>query len=259
MKGYAKVMIAGAVLVVIGFIIFIVFCGLNGWNFNPDYEMKTYECEEEINSLKIDLYAGSIKTVYTDDDKITVEYPENEKFTTRCSYENGVLNIGNGRKHWFDIIWFGKIPLTTVKIPKDTKIDLDVHLNAGSAEISGADYENIKLYLNAGGLEIGDSSCKNFTCEINAGGVETGNLVCEKFYVKLNAGGFESDSLNCPDIEAKMNAGSVSMEIIGIQSEYNIYVDKNAGSCNVSNSSGTTDKKLNVKINAGSFDARFTN
>lgn len=259
MKGYAKMMIAGATIIIIGLIIFTVFCGLNGWRFNPDYEMKTYECDGDVSKLTIDLYAGSIKTVYADVDKVTVEYPESEQFSTNCTYKDGVLDIGNGKKHWYNFLWFGQIPLTTVSIPKNLKIDLNVHLNAGSADISGADYDTVSLYLNAGGVEIGNSSCKSFTCEINAGGVSTGNIACDKFYVKLNAGAFECKSLECPDIEAKMNAGSVSMKIIGIKSEYTISVDKNAGSCNVDNSGGTTGKRLNVKINAGSFDARFTN
>lgn len=268
MKSWIKCIIAGSVILGIGIAIVIIALACNGWsvkNFqfpiplNHEFEMKTYTSEEEITKLKIELYAGSIETVYSDDDKITVEYPESEIFSTDCSLENGVLSISNGKRHWYSFTWCFRIPKITVKIPENAVYDLELRLNAGYVNLAETDYGKVNVYLNAGSLDMGKATCSDFTCELNAGSVNVKGLSTEKVYVKLNAGSFNADEVVCPDIQTKLNAGSASFGIIGIKSEYNVFVEKNAGSCNISNASGSTDKEIRAKINAGSLSFEFSN
>lgn len=260
MKKGAKMIITGATIFVIGLIVFIVFCGLNNWEFNPDYEMKTFVSEGKITKLDINLYAGSIETAYSDDGKISVEYPENDNFTATCELKDGVLTVSNGKKHWYNFNWwFGTIPKITVRIPKDAVYDLNLYLNAGTVDLEKYDYGKVYLKLNAGTVEMDETTCTDFYCYINAGKAEVDGLTCPKTFVQLNAGEFVADDLVCPDIEAKINAGSINLDIIGVKSEYSVFVDKNAGSCNLSNTKGTTDKEIRAKINAGSLSCNFSN
>lgn len=271
-----KMMIAGGVIIAIGLIITLVFVGLNGWRFESEYEMKTFESTEKVTSLDIDFSVGHLTVKYVDSDKITLEYPESKSFRTDCSVSDGKLTVSNGRRHWYNFFGFYHLPATTLSLPKGLAVDLDLEMNAGNVYIEGGEYGNVKIYLNAGNLTLGDSSCASFECKLNAGGADFGNIESDSVYVKLNAGGVNLKDVSCTnmrlelnagnvstgkcsldDLWVKINAGTVNITLDGAQADYSIAVDKNAGSSTISSSHGGA-KKITAKINAGDLNAYFS-
>ena len=232
MKGFVKVMIAGAVIL-----------GLNGWHFKPDWKIENYECAQNSETIKIDYSAGKVKIVYYDGDAVKVEYPVSEKFATTVTEESGTLKLISGKRQWYNLIWFGwDIPDTIIMLPRDAQPACDITLNAGTVDLADGNYKNINM-------------------TINAGAVTFGNITCGNLNLTLNAGAFGSSGITvvCGDVTAELNAGSLKAGISGDKEEYTVTVEAHAGSCNLSPATGTTDKRISVEINAGSCTVNFEN
>ena len=134
---------------------------------------------------------------------------------------------------------------------------IDAVMNAGELKIADGSYGTVKLYMNAGAAYFGETACDSFECRLNAGTVNVKSVECGTVKTDLNAGYANFEKIVCGDIYFKLNAGSADLKIAGAKAEYNISVDKNAGTCNLDGQTGTTDKKLTCKLNAGSLNASF--
>ncbi len=259
MKGYVKVMIAGAVIAAIGLIGFLALLGLNGWNLNPQWETRSYECEQVNDTVKLDYSLGEVNLQFYDGEKILIEYPYSEKIQTVFSENDGIVSITSGKRHWYDVaFWFNfNPPSATIFVPNGLKTDIDAVMNAGELKIADGSYGTVKLYMNAGAAYFGETACDSFECRLNAGTVNVKSVECGTVKTDLNAGYANFEKIVCGDIYFKLNAGSADLKIAGAKAEYNISVDKNAGTCNLDGQTGTTDKKLTCKLNAGSLNASF--
>ncbi len=261
MKGYIKVIITGVVIFSLGLIMFLVVLGLNDWTFSPKYEMKQFESSQNLTTLSIDYSAGVIETKFYDGDKIIVEYPESSRYTTKVTEDNGTLSIVSGKRHWYDVsFWIGKIPKAVVSIPNGLVLDVAAELHAGVITIGDGTFGDVTLKMNAGTVNFGDTVCGKFQLDLNAGAVYVGGATCNSLVTKVNAGTAEIKKLVCNDIKAVVNAGGLQIKIDGVKSEYTISVEKNAGSCNLSGQTSSTEgKKIDAKVNAGSLEVKFTN
>ncbi|MDE6585077.1 MAG: DUF4097 domain-containing protein [Clostridia bacterium] len=259
MKGFGKMIVAGVVIFSIGLIAFLVILGLNDWSLDTDWETKTYECTQDNNTLKLDYSAGPVEVVFYSGDAIKVEYPEAKNYKTEVREHDGKLSVTSGKRYWYNmVIWQQwKIPKTTVYLPKDDVLALDLTLNAGTLKVESGGYSGVKLELNAGTVSLGRIECPELNAKINAGTLNVDGAVCEKITSHVNAGSSHIDGVVCGDIWAKVNAGSSSFDIDVKRAEYNISVDKNAGSCNVSGQTGSSDKKIRAEVNAGSLSFDF--
>ena len=263
MKGLVKMIIAGAVIIGIGIAVILVIGGITNWQYGNgdlgDYEMKTYEASADVENLSVNFSAGELKVVFGDVDKITVNYPESSRYTTKFTENGKNLSMTTGQKHWYDFLgWVKKFPETTITLPKSSEIALTFELNAGSASIEGGDFKNLSAKLNAGKLTIGDVTCANLTYHVNAGEISASGATCDRAVLRTNAGKLTVNELECPDIDAKVNAGSMIIRVDGVESEYTVRTEVNAGSCNYGNRTGTTDKRIEAEVNAGSLDISFT-
>lgn len=263
MKGYVKTIIAGAIILGIGIAVILIAGGTSNWQYVSgdagDYEMKSYEAQTDVKNLSVDFSAGELKIVFGDTDKITVDYPENNRYTTKIEENGENLYLSTGRKHWYD--FFGGItqfPETTVTLPENGGINLVFEMNAGKAQIESGSFSNLSLKLNAGKINIGDIECNNLTCHVNAGDFIVGGAKSSRAVLKVNAGELIVKDLDCPDVDAEVNAGAMKVTVDGIESDYTISTEVNAGSCNKSDRTGTTDKKIRAKANAGSLEINFT-
>ena len=266
MKGFVKTIIAGAVIIGLGVAILLITLGINGWNINvalgnSNFEMKTYNAVNSVETLKVDFYAGSLEIEFYDGDEVKIEYPENKKYSAEINEENGVLSMSTGSRHWYD--WFLNwsiinLPATKISLPADSKVNLDLELNAGSVDVAGGEYGDTKIHINAGSIEAGAIDCGNLSSELNAGSLDMEKAACSDLKIKMNAGTADINRIYCDNIHAKINAGAMNLEVVGSEKEYGISIKKNAGSCNKSDHHGThPDKKITGEINAGSLDISF--
>lgn len=263
MKGMVKAIITGCVFIGIGIVVLLLALGLNGWSFTPNYEMTDYTAETtEIATVELQFNAGKLKTEFYDGEYITVKYPKIENFKTNIIVENGAFKFsGPNKLHWYSFpLGWGKLPETTIKLPKSSTFNLDLQVNAGAVDIAQGTYGTVKIQLNAGAITVnGETECSAFNCTVNAGSATIDNMNCSGLFdCNVNAGSITVKNLICDNIVTEVNAGSLKLKIDGKKADYTITVDKSAGSCDVVNQTGTGGKTLKVDVSAGSVTVEFT-
>ncbi len=260
MRAIIKAIIAGSVIIGVGLIVFMIALALNGWKFAPDFEMAQYTPEGEIKELKIDNSVGNVKTEFYDGDKVIVDYPKSDRYTMTVEEKDGVLTVnGLNKKHWYYFsILPSTLPVTTVKIPKDTVLKLSVTVNAGQVELAEGEYLEANVTINAGSVSVLGMTCSDFKCEVNAGSVSVKSLESASLDCKVKAGSFGAERIACPQVSVNVSAGSADMKIAGVKEEYNITIEKSAGSSNVASQTGTdAAKRIGVSVSAGSVTIDF--
>ncbi|MCH5156656.1 MAG: DUF4097 family beta strand repeat protein [Clostridiales bacterium] len=273
-----KVIIAGAVIFSLGMIILIVSGCAAGWSFDYDanWDMKTYECNDPISNVDLEFSAGTLKVQFYDGDVIKVEYPENKQITSNFSVSGQTLKMETSKLRWHVSLWgLNKIPTTKMFIPQNLQIGWKIKVNAGVVSFESGEYKDVDIRINAGTLSFGDSTFGNLSVQMNAGTTNMEGINCSKVDVDMNAGSFNvanivsnsftadisAGSLNvkklqCDDIAVDLSAGSANLKIAGKKSDYTIKTDVSAGSCNVKSQSGGS-KRLTVDVSAGSVNISF--
>ena len=279
MKGFVKVIIAGAIILGIGVAVLVVVLGANGWQIEGAYEMKTYDCQETNGSLDVDFAAGNLIINYYDGEKIKVEYPENKRMTATILEENGTLTFKTTYKKLINFNWFSKTPDTKIWLPQNLTVALDLDMDAGTVNIPDGEYGSVKIVMDAGSLYAGDISCSSFSlrmsagaatvknvisaggaeCKMSAGDLKIQSLSCPALKCDVSAGSVKAEKLTCDVLNVDVSAGSAAFTLAGAESEYSVSVDKSAGSCNISDRTGSTDKRITADISAGSLEIKFTN
>lgn len=259
MKGFVKVIIAGAIILGIGIAIVIIFGGINNWDFHPEFETKNFSAENEVHTLKIHCNIGPMTVEYYDGDKVYIEYPTSEKYTTSINEKEGTLEFDGLNRNWY-FISFGpfNIPSTKIYIPQSTVVTLDTEMNAGKLTIYSGNYNSMKLKLNAGSVDVKNVKCYDSEIDVNAGSLSVDRITCEKITCDLSAGSIHLKECVSSDISLDVSAGSLSLNVIGNEEEYTISSDVSAGSCNLVNRTGTTSKKLTAEVSAGSINVKFS-
>lgn len=281
MRGFIKVIIVGAVILGLGIGVLAVTLGINGWQIDSDFEIKTFECQEKNTTLDIDFSAGSLEINWYEEEFIKIEYPESSIWTSSISESNGTVSFANkGKFKWNNIpSLFVKVPMTKIWIPLGDILNVKLDMSAGTVKLAGGEYDDINIQMNAGTISTtGNISCDKLTVKMSAGTINTNDVVSEhSAEIQLSAGSLNIQSLSCPSldvdvsagavninnlltpsIDVDLSAGSVKLDIIGAtKSDYNIDVDKSAGSCNITNQKGSTNKSIKADVSAGSLTVKF--
>lgn len=278
MKSMMKVIIAGAVIMVLGIAILCISLGVHGWKFDGDYEIITYECSDDNSTLDVEFSAGTLEINYYDGEKIKVEYPQNKVLSTEVEEADGALSFETKIKKSWDIIsGFMKIPTAKIWIPQGDVINIKLELNAGSVKLARGEYCALDIKVNAGALSIGDVKCGKLSADVNAGSMNMQDVFSEaEVKLNLSAGSMDIKSLESPalvgDVSAgkasigriqtplvdfDISAGSVRLAMAGEKSKYNVRIDKSAGSCNISDQAGSEDLRIKASISAGSLNVIF--
>lgn len=279
MKRFLKFVIAGAVIFGIGIAIMVITLGVNGWNIDDDYEMMSYECSEQNSVLDLEFSAGTLDIDYYDGDTIKVEYPQNKNLTANITEKDGTLTYETiSPRKWWNWNWLRNIPTAKILIPKGDVIDVQLDIDAGTVKIADGAYGNFEVEMNAGTLDIGNIVCDKLSVEMNAGtiGVKSassskdvlmdvsagtikiGSLTCPSFVGDVNAGTANIERLQASSTVVDISAGTMKLCMVGAKSEYNVVVDKSAGSCNISSQKGSKDLQILAEISAGTLVVKFT-
>lgn len=262
MKGFVKYLIFGIIFIVVGIVVLIIGLSVGGWSNTPEFTEQTYlQKSDDISNLNINFSVGEIETVFYDGDVIEIDYHTSNIYNVDINENNGTLTYKIRTKP-LRISW-GVInhPKTVIKLPAEHIYNFDTTINAGSMKVSGGQFGDVSVEMNAGHVEFsGDIKCEKLNIKLNAGMIELENAECSSLAVKSNAGKVEIDKLTCPKIDINTSAGAVDLNVNGIKGEYYIQVDRSAGSCNVSDQTGTDySKKITVDISAGTVNINFGN
>ncbi len=279
MNKIGKAIAAGVAVIIIGAIIMVVAVGLNGWKIDDNYEMKVYDAENVVTTIKLDFAVGRIKTQFYDGERVKVEYPENRFLSAACSEANGELTVKTTSKfRWFNFgSLFRPIPEAVISVPKGSEPNLDFTVNAGTVDIAEGTYGDIGISINAGTVNLNDTICGKFSAKLNAGTFNAGKLTaatadcvvnaglikmddvaCGKFIGKVNAGKIDLSKLKCDDIMLNLDAGNIEIKVDGIKSDYTVTAKVDAGSCNLSSQKGNDpSKQISIDVDAGNAIVNF--
>ena len=279
MNKIGKAIAAGVAIIIIGAIIMVVALGLNDWKIDDSYEMKAYDAENVVTSIKLDFAVGRIQTRFYDGERVKVEYPENRFLSTACSEANGELTVKTtSNVRWFNFgSLFRPIPEAVISVPKGSELNLDFSVNAGTVDIAEGSYGEIKISINAGTVNLNDAACGKFSaklnagtfnagklsaatvdCVVNAGHIKIDNAACGKFVGNVNAGKIALSELKCDDIMLDVDAGSIELKVDGTKADYTVTAKVDAGNCNLSSQKGNDPlKQINIDVDAGSAIVNF--
>ena len=281
-KKTIKVIIAGVIIAVGGVIMVLCALGATGWNFNHtnNWQEDTRTFDAPISKIDLQVNCGQVILKRAETDKITITYQYDEIYQPSIGMNNGVLQIETPERRWYDVVQIGvwDAPDMLIEIPQNCEPQLDLKLNAGTLQVdSGRFAKSISVKINAGTLTLGDVvtetfevklnagkfdavkiTCENAECKLNAGALDVAEIVCQTFDCKLNAGAANVSRLDSVSTSLRLSAGSVNVKMVGAQSDYNISVDKSAGSCNLSgHTNASATRTLTVNLSAGSANVRF--
>lgn len=240
MKGMVKAIVAGIIITAIGIGLLLTGFALNDWKFfEPNFEMQRFDATADNTAVDVDFGAGTLRIEYYDGDKIAIDYPVSNGFNADIFERDGKLFFETTKK-WFTVN-FGNwhIPETVIYLPRKVTFDLDFDMGAGMATLTSGTYGNVSIEVGAGALTATD-------------------IVCNAFDADISAGTLTAATLACPDIDISVSAGTAKLDVNGAKSEYTIKASASAGSCNVSDQTGTTNKRLNAECSAGSIIIKFT-
>lgn len=259
MKTWKVFLGIGITVLVIGIALLITGLALNDWKFGPDYEMETFTSSEEDSALDLNLSAGNMKVEFYDGDCVEITYPTayNEGYTvTEASGKITVKPRDGIRIHW---IWWRKIPDVTVKIPQGKVMDMQLEVSAGNVTVAEGEYGKLSVHLSAGNVTAGKVKCGDFKANLSAGTFKMDSIESPRAEIDLSAGTATLNRIACDDISVDLSAGSAYLTVLGAKADYNITVDKSAGSCNVSNQhNAQNSKSIDIDLSAGSVNVSFT-
>lgn len=258
MKGFVKVIIAGAVIIGIGIAVLLIALGLNGWSFSPNFTIREFISQEENTAFEVDLSAGELKIEYHDGERIEISYPVANGYKTTVEEKDGKLTFVGNKRHWYTFTWGVNIPETIVKIPREKIKDVEIKLNAGTVSLCEGAFENVTVKVNAGTCKTGEiRNCNRFEVKLNAGSVNVQSVQSDTFSCTLNAGSAKIQNIQSVKSTVKVNAGSANLAFAGKIEEYSANVNVSAGSCNGLSTRTGGEKNIDVKVNAGSVNVSF--
>ena len=280
-KKHTAAIVIGVIsgILVLGVIAFIIISAIS-CSTKPAFTEAHYTQQaESIQTVKIDAAVGEVETVFYDGDKIEIDYHTSNIYDASVSEKNGTIIYKQKTKWWLMLRGTVNYPKTTIKLPESCVYNLSIDMSAGSTVINGGTYSNINIDLSAGKVSLlGEIVCDSLNIDTSAGTIEVGKvecagsakidlsagqvkideISCTDIIIDLSAGQVNIGLLNCPKIYVDLSAGTVKLGIVGQQSEYNIAVDKSAGSCNIGSQRGTDENKLIViDLSAGSVTVNF--
>ena len=273
--------ITGIIIVVIGVVVLLCALGMSGWNFKEvnEWQENFYYSNASVSKLNVKVNAGKVVIKHSETDEIQVRYQFNDKYQPQFSENSGVLSIETAHKKWYEFNWwFNDAPLIEIHVPQNLtpEIDLelnagtvqlgdgnwgkliDVELNAGAITIGNVSVDELYLDVNAGAIDVQKIQCQKITCSISAGAFSAKEIICDAFECDISAGGVEVKTLDSRSIKVDVSAGSAELWLVGAKSDYNVSVDKSAGSCNISSqTSASASRTLTIDISAGSVEIGF--
>ncbi len=255
MKGALKAMIAGIIIIAIGAAVLIGTLAFNGWSFKrPEFEMLEYS-EYSGDTIDIDLDAGTVKTQFYDGDKVIISYPSSSVYNHKIEVEGGTLKFKSNLKLFHPIGL--DIPDTVISLPSGSIYNLNIEVSAGSSSVASGTYGNLQINVDAGSVTADSIECARLSLDVDAGSIEIKSAVCPSFFCDLNMGSINIKKLTCDSADVKVNMGENILSFTGAKEEYNITADVAMGSCNVSSQNGTTQKRLNLKVDMGTLNVDF--
>lgn len=203
---------------------------------------------DEVKSLDIDWYGGSVEFTETTDSNVTISenYEGEEKMIWQLD-SSGTLHI---RFNKYGSFFFGNFMGTgssdknlTVKIPAQKSFDR-VDIDSASADFSADALAADELDIDSasGVIYIGNLTAKNASLESVSGAINLGGVIENKLTVESVSG------------SAKIYADFVEADLESVSGKYEVYIGTKADSLSAETVSGSVTAFVNKDINGFTVD-----
>ena len=281
-------LIAGAILIFVGLLIFSGVMTMLKWDFNNlstnKYTEKTYVIDEPFTDISVNIRGADIVFLPSPDGKCKVVCFESDHETHFPKVEDGTLSIDSYVKKGFYIGINFKSPKIKVYLPQSAYGVLDVNTSAGDVNIpkdfsfesisvsvrtgnikgfaSASDF--VKLTATTGHIYYGNASAVSFDFKVSTGDIELHSLSAEKdVTLFVSTGECELFDVSCKSLISEGNTGDISLEDVKASGSFNIkrstgdidFERCDAAEIYIETSTGDVEGSL---LSGKSFDAKAT-
>ena len=221
------VIVAGLLLLVIGFACVISVLAINNWDYRvlssaPLLTESNYVADKTHQTIFIEEDNSNIQIESTDDEFVSVKYFQSEKqYYTISDTETLII------KKSTDMEWYNKMGLFSyileqpmvVSIPKLSNTDIDIVIVNGRVKIDNAALDNVKIKSNNGSVRIYNSTFNTLTTDIDNGTSNYFNITSYGDIITTsNNGKIEMDNIKtAKKIDVKANNGKIDLENIAAE------------------------------------------
>lgn len=195
-------LIIGAVLLIVGLVLFAIEMTALGWDFSRlstvRYESVMHGVEQPFHSISVDTKTADITFALAEDGVGRVVADETEKLRYSVSVEEGVLKIClMDKRDWYDRIGvFFETPTLTVYLPQK-------------------EYEALTVKESTGDVQIpGDFTFESLTVEISTGDVALRASVKEQARVKTTTGDILAENMMAGALDLCATTGDITVKIV---------------------------------------------
>lgn len=212
-------LIIGAVLILIGGILFTGVMTIMGWDFKKlstdKFETNEHVISESYKSISLKTVTADIIFVPTDGETRVTCY-ENEKVKHTVQVEDGTLVIrGVDQRKWYDYIGFHfETPKITVSIPRGEYGTLAVHATTGNVKLP-RDFTFVAadVSVTTGDIFFAASATGDVQCKTTTGDVLLQGVRCADLTIDGTTGDVEmKDVIASGKITVKVTTGDVELE-----------------------------------------------
>lgn len=237
MRKARKWLIAAAVLIVAGLMIYVVEMTVLGWDvsrLSVTYESVTHRIDEPFDGIAIDTDEADITIALAEDGEARVVAEETEKIKYAITVENGILNVRLlDERAWYDVIdLFSATPKMTVylpsriydsltikestgdiQIPKSVSFGcLDIEISTGDITLLANVMEQAKIKTSTGDISVENQTAGALTLRTTTGDVTVKKVHClGNIDVSVRTGKTLMSGVTCQSFTSKGTTGDLQM------------------------------------------------
>ena len=226
MSKTAKIWLAiGAVLMVLGALLFVGVMATYGWNFTQlstvTYKTNTYEAKGAFDKISINVATTRIEFVPTGEETCRVVCVETEKVKHSVSVENGALVIDTvDTRKWYDhiCISFGT-PKMTGYLPENQYASLQIETNTGDITIAkDFSFETVKIEGDTSDVDCFASVADTMEVELSTGDIYVERVSVGRLELTTDTGDIkiQSAAVN-QNVQLETDTGSVMVKKVVVK------------------------------------------
>ena len=219
-KSTKKWLIAAALLVAIGAILFAAVMTVNHWDSSSlstdRFETNTYEISEEFSDIKLNTEAADILFAVSDDGTCRVVCYEEEKMKHSVSVQDGALTVSVADdRAWYEHIGISfHSPKVAVYLPKTEYVSLVIKASTGDIEIPNEiKADSADISLSTGDIRVNNMAVGTLDLSSSTGEIIVSNVTCTgDMKVSTTTGDVNVKNVTCQNLLSTGSTSDISLK-----------------------------------------------
>ena len=251
--------VVGAILVVLGMILFASVMAIYDWDFaklsTDKYVTNTYTAKGEFDKISINVSTAEIKFALTEDEECRIVCFETENVTHSVTVQNNTLIIDtrDSRKWYEHIGIFLEAPQMTIYLPQNEYTSLFIETNTGDITIpKDFSIKTLKIDGDTSDVECFASVFDTIEVKVSTGNINVDTIVAGELNLTTDTGNVKLENSDATQISVETSTGDVTGTLLSEKifitetSTGKVRVPKttSGGKCEITTSTG--DIKIDV-------------